>query len=179
MGAPALQRWSAPDGTPLAMRPVVPGDAPAIAEGFRRLSPAARYQRFFSHMRELPGGLLHRLTHPDPQRECALLVLAREESGERLVAVGRHAIDEGGDSCEFALVVADERQRSGIGRRLLEALVEDAEGRGLKAIRGLVRAENHAMISLGRSLGFRLRDSSEGPSVRLLHLDLPRRRMPP
>jgi acetyltransferase len=67
--------------------------------------------------------------------------------------MGHCALEEGGNA-EVAVVVADAWQRRGIGTRLLRALAHHASG--YEALRGLILAENRAMLALARRLGFRV-----------------------
>jgi acetyltransferase len=77
-----------------------------------------------------------------------------------------------GESCEFALVVADEWQRRGLGRRMMTLLIEVARARGLQEMIGHVLAENRGMLGLSESLGFVTMPSSEGPEMRRVSLAL-------
>ena len=50
------------DGTPVVARPLTPADRDYVAEGYRRLSPEARYQRFWVRQGEIIGdAMLDRL----------------------------------------------------------------------------------------------------------------------
>ena len=55
---------------------------------------------------------------------------------------------------------------------MLRALVRDARARRLKRMEGYVLVSNKPMLDLARRLGFEERASEEGPSVRLVTLDL-------
>ena len=88
------------------------------------------------------------------------------------VDVARYVANPDGASCEFALVVADGWQRKGLGRRMMEQLIDVARARGLKAMVGHVLAENRGMLSLCQKLGFVVADSDEGPMVKRVTLAL-------
>ena len=62
---------------------------------------------------------------------------------------------EGRDAELGDLAVARDRRRSGLGRRLVEAAVEEAAGRGAERIFLQVRESNEAALALYRSTGFR------------------------
>ncbi len=57
-------------------------------------------------------------------------------------------------SVEHSLYVADGAQRRGIGRALLEALIEEAGRRGLHTMIGGIEAGNAASLALHAALGF-------------------------
>ena len=96
----------------------------------------------------------------------------RAPGGEREIGVVRYVTNPDGESCEFALVVADEWQRHGLGRRMMQLLIDVARARGLREMIGHVLAENRGMLGLAESLGFVAGESSEGPQVRRVSLAL-------
>jgi L-amino acid N-acyltransferase YncA len=57
---------------------------------------------------------------------------------------------------EVSVYVAADRQGHGIGRRLLEALVERSERSGIWTLQAGIFPENEASIALHRSCGFRV-----------------------
>ena len=146
--------WHLPGGRRVTVRPVLPQDAELEQAMVRALSPASRYQRFFSPIRELPQGWLERLTQIDYHQQQALI--AETFVGEQAVAVAeaRYVVDATGREAEFAVVVADDWRHLGLARRLLQALLRAAAEAGLQRMVGDVLATNPAMLSLARSLGF-------------------------
>ena len=77
-----------------------------------------------------------------------------------------------GESCEFALVVADQWQHKGIGSKLMTELMGAARQRGFRKITGEVLANNAHMLTLMQILGFTVRASKEDPSIRDVNKDL-------
>ena len=57
-------------------------------------------------------------------------------------------------TAEHSVYVAPTARRRGVGRELLEALLERAEGMPLWAIVGVISADNVASLALHESLGF-------------------------
>ena len=147
--------WHLPGGRRVTVRPVLPQDAELEQAMVRALSPASRYQRFFSPIRELPQGWLERLTQIDYHQQQALI--AETFVGEQAVAVAeaRYVVDATGREAEFAVVVADDWRHLGLARRLLQALLRAAAEAGLQRMVGDVLATNRAMLSLAHSQGFR------------------------
>jgi len=135
------------------IRPVRPADAEALKDFVRRLSDRSRYLRFFRPLPELPPWLLKQLVEADGVSERVLVAIARDAAGTRIVGLAQYA-RESDDSCEFALVIADDRQGRGLGRRLMRALLGAAQAAGLARMRGDVLLENRAMLALARALGF-------------------------
>ena len=154
--------WTLADGRRVTLRPVLPQDAELEQALVRSLSPASRYQRFFAPIRELPADWLQRMTQVDYHRHQALIV--ESFSGEQAIAVAeaRFVVDESGQQGEFAVVVADDWQRLGLARRLLESLMRSAAEEGLQRLVGDVLATNTAMLALVRGLGFRVLPHPDG-----------------
>ena len=154
--------WTLADGRRVTVRPVLPQDAELEQALVRSLSPASRYQRFFTPLRELPADWLQRMTQLDYHRHQALIV--ESFSGEQAIAVAeaRFVVDESGQQGEFAVVVADDWQRLGLARRLLESLIRSAAEEGLQRLVGDVLATNAAMLALVRGLGFRVSPHADG-----------------
>lgn len=146
--------WQLADGTDIKIRPIRPEDA-QMERGFvRDLSPRSRYLRFMHSFTELTADMLARLTQIDYDKEMAFVALARVDGQEKEIGVARYAMDLDGDSCEFAIVIADEWQHKGIGAHLMRVLMDTARNRGFKYMRGEILAENVVMCKLVQELGF-------------------------
>jgi acetyltransferase len=167
-----ITTWRLADGSPVKLRPIRPEDAEMEKEFVRNLSENSRYFRFMNSVRELTPAMLARFTQIDYDREMAF-VAVREEGGlETEIAVARYVTNPDGETCEFAIAVADSWQCKGLGRRMLELLVEVARARGLKAMVGHVLAANQAMLALCSKLGFRISDHPEDAAVKRVTLVL-------
>ncbi len=150
------------NGERVTLRPVLPQDAALEQALVRALSPASRYQRFFAPIRELPADWLQRLTQVDYRHHQALIVEAFRGDEAIAVAEARYVVDETGRQGEFAVVVADDWQRLGLARRLMQTLMESAADAGLQRLVGDVLSSNAAMRALARSLGFRVLPHPDG-----------------
>jgi GNAT superfamily N-acetyltransferase len=143
----------------------VPMTRPASRIFSNRLSPTARRYRFFSPVKSFSEEMVTRLVDVDRRRECALAVVCLEHGKEISVGGGRFVVEDSGAGCEFSLLVGDDWQGQGVGRRILATLIERAARRGVQRIAGDVLAENRGMIALGRALKFQVTASDEGPAV--------------
>ena len=154
--------WQLAGGRKVTVRPVLPQDAELEQALVRALSPASRFQRFFAPIRELPPGWLQRLTQIDYRRQQAFIVESFAGDQPLAVAEARYIADDDGQSCEFAVVVADEWQHLGLARRLMHALMQSAAEAGLKQMVGDVLATNRGMLALARELGFQVMRHPDG-----------------
>jgi len=160
--------WQLADGTNIKIRPIRPEDA-SIEESFvRQLSPQSRYFRFMQGLNELTQKMLVRFTQLDYNRELALIAVLEEQGEETELGVSRYVMNPDGESCEFALVVADKWQHRGIGSRLMSELMEAARQHGIKLMNGEILANNHNMLKLTGSLGFSIRTNTDDPSIKVV-----------
>jgi len=142
------------DGRSVWVRAVRPDDAEAVQTFVRGLSTTARRLRFFSSARELTPTLLRALTEADGTLEKVLVALGRDEDGERIVAIAQYAATDDGESCDLAVVIADDWQGLRLGRWLMDMLIETARDAGFLRAEGDVLRSNKAMLGLARALGF-------------------------
>lgn len=137
---------------PPTLRTARPDDLQALHGFVQGLSLASRTQRFFAPLRELPREMAAAIARRDPAHR---FVVAQSDTG--LVALGQLAIEAGASRGELALVVADRWQSHGIGRRLVEHLLEQAAGAGVRQVALETLSHNVAMRRLALRCGFTLR----------------------
>ena len=160
--APARAR----NGTPVTIRPIRPEDGTVEQRFVTSLSDETRYFRFFYRLHELTPAMLARFTQVDYDRELALVAVVADASapeGVSFAGVARFAVNPDGETAEYAVVVHDDWQSQGIGRVLMERLIDAARRKGLAELRGAVLRENVRMIGFVRSLGFRVLEDPDGP----------------
>jgi acetyltransferase len=141
----------------LSIRRLTRQDAALVQAFVRGLSPRSRRERYFSAISELPPQELERTTRRSDPLDASLAAF----DGNALVALAECA---GG---EIALVVADPLQGFGVGRELMQRLLDHARGASLPVLHGLVREGNRAMLRLAASFGFRARPSGDPDLVRM------------
>ncbi|HLE66083.1 MAG TPA: GNAT family N-acetyltransferase [Burkholderiales bacterium] len=167
-----VRTWELPDGRTVTLRPIRPEDAEIEQEFVKCLSAESRYFRFMDTLRELTPKMLVRFTQIDYEREMAFIATIEEGGREVEIGVVRYITNPDGQTCEYALVVTDAWHRRGLGRRLMELLIEVARARGLKAMVGHVLSNNQAMLELCSDLGFVIGESPDGPTLKRATLAL-------
>jgi acyl-CoA synthetase (NDP forming)/GNAT superfamily N-acetyltransferase len=136
------------DGRVVRIRELRPEDVAQVRALHERASDESTYLRFFTLNREVARDYATHLLEPEPRR-CVLGAFA----GTELVGLG--VLDRCGDeTAEFALLVADAAQHTGIGTLLLEHLIAEARGRGVRRFVAEVLASNGPMLHVMRDLGF-------------------------
>ena len=151
------------DGTGAAdvrLRTAGPDDLPAVRDFVAALSPQTRRLRFLAPLPALPAMLAWALERADPQHRFVVA-----EAGGAVVGLGQYAVETPGGRCELALVVDDRLQGRGLGRRLLEWLLADAHGAGLREAVLDTLSVNTAMRRLAQRCGFRLEGRPEEPEL--------------
>jgi acetyltransferase len=160
-----VSQWQLADGTDITIRPIRPEDADLVKRFVHDLSEESKYFRFMNSVQELTENMLARLTQLDYSREMALVAVTIEKDKETELGVARYAINPDGDTCEFALVVADNMQGKGLGQKLMVSLMEAARLKGLKTIEGEVLGNNHNMLKLMNRMGFATKVSGEDQGI--------------
>jgi acetyltransferase len=178
------QTRTAPDGAFYTIRPIQPEDADRLQAFMRALSDETRYFRFISTLAELPPKMLVRYTQIDYDRELALVAVlppdpARvpqagqaEGEDERIIGVVRYLLNPDGDTCEFAIAIADDWQGKRLGSTLMRAIIEAARGKGLRRIEGFVLGNNARMLGLMSYLGFRIATDPDDASMKIVTMEL-------
>lgn len=158
------------DGTRLAVREIRSEDAEKLRVGFHALSPTTRYQRFMGQLADLTPTMLEYLTCVDGVDHIALvaLLLDPEERERELVAVARAIrLEPGSATAEIAITVGDPLQRQGLGRALLQALVERAKQHGVQTLVAHALPSNRAIRRLLHTYGAVTETSEERLRVSL------------
>lgn len=159
-------------GQAVTLRPLRREDVDIETVFVSGLSPESRHNRLLGGAIRITREYIEKLTTVDYSRDMALAATVMLEEREALIGVARYVLDAGGESCEFALVVADAWQGRGIGRRMLEKLILVARERGLKRIYGEVLATNRPMLELTRKLGFEVGRHPDDATVTRVALQL-------
>jgi GNAT superfamily N-acetyltransferase len=156
-GQPAaiLENLRLGDGTPVVARALVPGDRLALAEAYRKLSPASRYHRFWTHGGDAIGGrMLDRVLHQDAAMHITWAVL--DPARVRFPGMGAASWwrdDAHADVAEFSVVVLDEDHGRGIGTLLLAILWNLALQAGIRTLVGHTLTENRRAADWMRDTG--------------------------
>src|SRR6266576_3996171 len=132
--------WILPSGQSLRVRPIRHDDGKREEAFVRGLSLESRYQRMLSGGTKITPEWIDSMTHIDYYRHMAFAVTTVSDGVEQFVGVSRYVVDAVKSSAEVALVLADAWQGQGLGRRLLETLLEHAASAGIREALGTVLA---------------------------------------
>jgi acetyltransferase len=143
------------DGTPVVARPLTPADREMVAEGYRRLSPEARYQRFWVREGQVIGGaMLNRLLTGQPPEHAVWTVFdpARKDfPGMGAASFWRSEADPA--EAEFSVTVLDADQGRGVATLLLAVMWLVAYRHGIERFTGYTVPENVKALRWMRGTG--------------------------
>jgi acetyltransferase len=160
------ETFALPDGSQATLRPIRPEDAGIEREFVNNLSEESRFLRFMFGLHALTPAMLSRFTQIDYDRELALIIVRTLPGGEeQQLGVARYITLPDEETCEFAIVIADEWQGRGVARQLFQRLIEAARARRLRVMTGITLRENTRMIDLSRSLGFETKADFDEPEL--------------
>jgi acetyltransferase len=159
--------WKLEDGTDVLLRPIRPEDEAMESEFINGLSEETNRYRFFNIVRNLPHSDLVRFCNIDYDREMAIVAEITEGGRRREIGVGRLIAEPDRRRGEFAVVIADQYQTKGLGRKLVDMLIDIAEERRFESIFGVVLRDNAPMLSLCREMGFSVKYEEDYAHVEL------------
>ena len=160
------------DGTQVVVRPIEPGDKARLADGLRRLSERTIRRRFMAAKPRFSSSELRYLTEVDGVTHIALVAVLAEDP-DTLVAVARCVrLPDRPGTAEMAIVVGDELQGLGLGRRMAQLLADEARRTGVIRFAATMLGENVAAQAIMRTITLRLEGTWAGGGVRELVGDL-------
>lgn len=151
--------WKMKNGKEVLIRPIRPEDEPLMVKFHETLSDRSVYYRYFHPMRlsqRVAHERLTRMCFIDYAREMALVVESRDAGGaaHEILAIGRLIKLHGTSDAEFAILVSDQYQHSGLGTELLRRLVEIGRAEKLERITADILPDNYDMQRVCEKLGF-------------------------
>jgi GNAT superfamily N-acetyltransferase len=163
------------DGREMVIRPIFPDDAGPIAASFHLLNEDEVRRRFQHILKALSEEHLRLLTHPTPNAEFVVVAAEAMPPGEALVAaVARLSREIDDDTrAEFGILVSHFVIGVGLGRLLMQRLIEWSELNGVEVLWGDVMEDNKPMLMLANKLGFHRESISGSQGLIRISLQLP------
>lgn len=155
------------DGRTVLLRALLPTDEGEILQAFERLGPDARYMRFMAPKRHVDQKRLHAVLESFPEKGMTIAAVVPAPDGIDIVGSATYIVEDPA-SCEFSITVSEAYAGAGLGRKLMEALIEAAKARGLAQMKGFVLAQNRPMLALAERVGFTVARDPEDFSVKIV-----------
>lgn len=162
--------WTDRTGRVLLLRPITAQDKQIERELIDGLSPQSSRSRFFRWIKKASETMVDQFCKIDYTSEIAILAVYELNGRIKNVGVVRLYIEPDQQTGEFAVVVADDFQGCGLGKKFMRTLIDVGREKGLKSIYGIVLAGNNRMLNLVKRLGFSIGDSEDGEVTIILKL---------
>lgn len=147
-------------GAPLLLRPIRPEDGPAHLAFFDALTPDDVRYRMFVRVRELQPSQLARFTQIDYDREMAFIATRPDAQGvAETLAVGRVVADPDNITAEFAVTVRSDLKGMGLGKLMMQKLIDYCRARGTREIVGEALPQNSRITGLAKRMGFTVKST--------------------
>jgi acetyltransferase len=156
------ENWVSRDGRAVILRSITSADERIEKELIDGLSSQSSHYRFFHVIKEATEEMVNKFCDIDYENEIAIIAEYNSNGKKRNVGVVRLFIDPGRQTGEFAILVADTFQDSGLGTKFMETLFAIGRERGLKNIYGTVLADNNKMLALVKECGFNIGADLDG-----------------
>lgn len=144
------------DGTLALVRPIGPGDKPALRKAFGRLSPESARLRFLAPKPRLTAAELRYLTEVDGFDHIALVAVAEHDPGLILGVARCVRLAAEPDAAEVAIVVGDPWQGQRLGSHLGLVLADLARRNGVERFTASILSDNVAAHRLLAGISARL-----------------------
>jgi acetyltransferase len=146
-------------GATIHIRPIRPEDEPLMIRFHEKLSDQTVYLRYLEKLKldqRVAHDRLARVCFIDYDREMALVALTGADTNEEIVAVARLTKSHGVNQAEVAILVRDDFQRKGLGKALMERLLQAARDEKIARVVAFMRPDNLGMQKLAVRVGFAL-----------------------
>jgi acetyltransferase len=168
-----ISQWTANDGKPITIRPIRPEDEPLLAKFHEMLSDRTvilRYMHPMQLIERVRHERLARICHCDYNREITLVAEYTDpETGEKFIlAASRLSKIHGENEARFTVLVADPYQGIGLGREMLDRIIQVAKAEKLELLHADITVDNHGFQKMVQSFGFSLTPAPDGKMMRAL-----------
>jgi RimJ/RimL family protein N-acetyltransferase len=134
------------DGRSVLVRPVLPGDAPALAESIASADAETIRRRFLGGRPRVTPELLEYLTTVDYTSRFALVAI--EPASQRGIAIARYEPAEQDGAADVAIAVIPGWRGVGLAGELLRLLAQAVSERGIHTFTGMYFADNSPVAAL-------------------------------
>lgn len=134
------------------VRPVQPGDEPALADFFAHVEKDDLRFRFLSAINTVRHHQLASMIDIDHDRTEN--ILAFDIDGETIIASAMLAADADGKRAEVAMAIRADYKHKGISWTLLEHVAHLAKAKGYRSLESIEARDHHEAIEMEREMGF-------------------------
>ncbi|MGD8452711.1 MAG: GNAT family N-acetyltransferase [Phycisphaerae bacterium] len=159
------------DGTRAFMRPMRFTDVAVLRSLFYELANVdISHYPFLTKLKEMPAEEREEVLTIDYDTDMCLVVLTGAAGGEKVIGVAHFRRDSHTNLAYAAFVVRNEYQNKGIGRAMLEKLVEVARARGIAGFTADVSESDESVLRLFHNCGYHVEGDARDGYTRLTAL---------
>ncbi len=158
------------DGQEILLRPIKPEDEPLMLDMFQNLSKETNGYRFFQVTEYRPHEVMARYCNIDYDREILIVAEMAEEGHRKIVGVLGLIIEAHGKTGEFALIIAEPWKSLGLGKKLVDNMIEICRDKRLETVYSKMLLDNHGDIELVKKKGFTIENLEDGTVRAILNL---------
>ncbi|MRD47904.1 GNAT family N-acetyltransferase [Caenimonas koreensis DSM 17982] len=152
-----LEQSATVDGSAMLLRPIRPDDGERLKSFYAAATPDDMRLRFFLARRVVPHSELARYCQIDYDREMTFVAM----DGDAIAGEVRAVCDPDNRQAEFAIQVASQWQKRGLGSVLMDKLLRYLERRGTAEVLGQCLKDNRGMAALATQKGFSVRATDD------------------
>lgn len=153
------------------VRPVGPGDEPALGVFFGHVTPEDLRFRFLNSVKVVSHDRLLEMIDVDHRQKENFLAFATD--GTTIIATAMVACDPALTVGEVAISIRPDFKGRGVSWELLEHVARFAEAQGVTTLQSIESSANHAAIELEREMGFTARPYPDDRTLMLVERKLP------
>lgn len=144
------------DGLRVVIREIRPSDRVLLENSHGRFSDESMRRRFLAPKPRLSNRELRYLTEVDGHDHYAIVAVPLDDAGS-IVGVARFIRAHGDpETAEAAIIVADDLQGHGLGKRMAHQLADAGRDRGIRRFTASMLTDNKPALALMRTLSDRL-----------------------
>jgi GNAT superfamily N-acetyltransferase len=149
------------DGHSIIIRPISIEDMPLEHDFIEHLSQETKHYRFFGAINNVSDKVLKSLCDIDGKNSMAFIATEKVDGDEVEIGVCRYMVTENPDIHEMALTIADKWQHKGLGKLLMDTLINYGKSHDVKNIYSVELADNPLMNMLSKELGMQAKRDPE------------------
>jgi acyl-CoA hydrolase/GNAT superfamily N-acetyltransferase len=155
------------DGEEITIRPSKPVDERRIQEHYYSLDRSDIQRRFFHDKASFGRNDVEPASQVDYIKDLTLVAVVGEFGFGRVVGVGEYLLLVDCNLAEVAFSISSDYQGKGIGKLLMRKLARAARDNGISGLLAYTSPQNKGMISLFKTLPYRVKTSFDGESLTL------------
>ncbi len=156
------------DGEEITIRPSKPIDERRIQEHYYHLERGDVQRRFFHDKSSFGRNDVEPASQIDYIKDLSLVAVVGEFGFGRIVGVGEYMLLVDCNLAEVAFSISGKYQGKGIGKILMRKLARAARDNGISGLIAYTSPHNKGMISLFKTLPYKVKTSFDGDSLTLV-----------